>query len=58
MINVRIRQDEFYGGIESRTDAFKLVELVEQMEHIGLEVTDVDIKVKRREEDGVPAVEG
>ena len=47
-MRIRIRQDELYGGLESEASVVELVDLADRLEAIGLEITDIDIKVQRR----------
>ena len=47
-MRIKIRQDEIYGGLESEASVVELVQLADSLESIGLEITDIDIKVQRR----------
>ena len=47
-MRLKIRQDELYGGLESEASVVELVDLADRLEAIGLEITDIDIKVQRR----------
>lgn len=47
-MRIKIRQDEIYGGLESEASVVELVDLADRLEAIGLEITDIDIKVQRR----------
>ena len=47
-MRIKIRQDELYGGLESEASVVELVDLADRLEAIGLEITDIDIKVQRR----------